>query len=80
MEIIRKKISLEKSRSRVNGGLPYIVFNENFNGFNYFVEDKESTFGNFASDINPNDLGITVDDLITDGVIRTCNHFIRYKK
>lgn len=80
MEIIRKKISLEKSRSRVNGGLPYIVFNENFNGFNYFVKDKESTFGNFASDINPNDLASIkdVDGLVTDGVIRTCNLFRRY--
>ena len=80
MEIIRKKISLEKSRSRVNGGLPYIVFNENFNGFNYFVEDKESTFGNFASDINPDDLASikNVDGLVTDGVIRTCNLFRRY--
>ena len=30
MEIIRKKISLEQSKTRVNGGLPYIPCNEEY--------------------------------------------------
>ena len=58
MEIIRKKICLEKSRSRVNGLLPFIHYNDQ-NAESPFIynniqnrdgEYKDSSWGNFPAD------------------------------
>lgn len=60
MEIIRKKISLYDSMSHVNGGIPYISYNEPFDDNWKTYEESEdgiisSTFNGFASDISENE-------------------------
>ena len=65
MEIVRKRISLEKSRTRVNSGLPYIQYNGNgeiLSPDKLIIVDKEhdvvtekevfgTNYGNFQCDI-----------------------------
>lgn len=52
MEIIRKKISLEKSRSRVQGSLPYIPFDEPINDSNIKLSGgTDGNWSNFPYDI-----------------------------
>lgn len=51
MEIIRKKICLEKSRSRVSGLLPFIRYNDqNVESPFIYNEYKDSSWGNFPAD------------------------------
>lgn len=84
MEIIRKKISMENSKSHVQGVLPFIPFNipfqaneEPFDGTNY---------GNFAVDIKEGDLFDEISEVSTSCItedyegqrIRTCEIMKRY--
>lgn len=78
MEIIRKKICLEKSRSRVSGLLPFIRYNDQ-NDDSPFIynniqnrdgEYKDSSWGNFPADLD--------DGKEFDGITRTMELLRRY--
>ena len=85
MEIIRKKISLDKCKTRVNCALPYIPCNESFTGWL-----SGSSFGNFVSDIDENEelfesivavnSGITTEASDGSLIIRTKNLFGVYNQ
>lgn len=78
MEIIRKKINIEMSKSHLNCGLPYIYFNKPYDGWHYF-EESGSTFGNFLSDLQSSEISNLPEYLIDeDGRIRTCNLIRNY--
>ena len=90
MEIIRKKISLDKCKTRVNCALPFIPYNEPFEWKEYESGITES-FGGFLSDINGNEdlfnriLSITSSAITTESpdgglFIRTRTLFSRYNQ
>lgn len=80
MEIIRKKINIESSKSHSNCGLPYILFNKPYDGWHYFNESG-GCFGNFLSDLRSEDTSGLPDYLIDEsGRVRTCNLFRNYNE
>ena len=91
MEIVRKKISLDKCKTRVNCALPYIPYNEPFVWIYPSGDTEEmsgnTTFGNFVSDINYGEelydriLSATNSSItVNDEFIRTRTLFHRYNQ
>lgn len=82
MEVIRKKICIDKSRLHVKCGLPFYKYNTSDSSLNTY-DGGNGTYGNFVADIKEDcqlysAITSTTSTLVTDGVIRGNNLFHRY--